>query len=52
MNTRKQLIINPAIMAAAKAIYKHGTFTKASDSAFLRDVLEEIAKKVKKAVAK
>ena len=39
-NQRKQIIINPRIMAAA------------SDSRFLRDVLETIVTKVKKAVKK
>ena len=51
-NQRKQIIINPRIMAAAKVIYKGGAFMNASDSRFLRDVLETIANKVKKAVRK
>lgn len=51
-NTRKQIIINPRIMAAAKVIYKGGAFINASDSRFLRDVLETIANKVKKAARK
>lgn len=51
-NTRKQIIINPRIMAAAKVIYKEGTFINSSDSRFLRDVLETIANKVKKSVRK
>lgn len=50
MNTRKQIIINPVVMRAAKAIYKGGIYQKASDSAFIRAILEEVAEKVKKAV--
>lgn len=50
MNTRKQIIINPVVMRAAKAIYKGGIYQNASDSAFLRAVLEDAATKVKKAV--
>lgn len=52
MNTRKQIIINPVVMRAAKAIYKGGIYQNASDSAFLRAVLEDVANKVKKAVTK
>ena len=51
-NQRKQIIINPRVMAAAKVIYKGGAFINSSDSRFLRDVLEEITKRVKKAVKK
>lgn len=51
-NTRKQIIINPRIMAAAKVIYKGGAFINSSDSRFLRDVLETISNKVKKAAKK
>ena len=50
MNQRKQIIINPVIMRAAKSIYKGGIYQNASDSAFLRAVLEDAATKVKKAV--
>ena len=52
MNTRKQIIINSVVMRAAKAIYKGGIYQNASDSAFLRAVLEDAATKVKKAVSK
>ena len=51
-NQRKQIIINPRVMAAAKVIYKGGAFINASNSRFLRDVLETIEKKKKKAVRK
>lgn len=55
-NTRKQIIINPAIMRAAKALYKGGAYAYASDSAFIRAVFEDISntvmKKVKKGVTK
>ena len=46
-NQRKQIIINPRVMAAAKVIYKGGAFINSSDSRFLRDILEEITKLVK-----
>ena len=51
-NTRKQIIINPRVMAAAKVIYKGGAFINSSDSRFLRDVLETIANKLKNGVKK
>ena len=48
MNVKKLLILNPLILDAAKALYKNGSFKYASDSAFLRDVLETMATKLKK----
>ena len=41
-------VINPEIMRLAKATYKRGAFYNASNSAFLRDVLETIYNKVKR----
>lgn len=52
MNVKKLLILNPLILDAAKALYKNGSFKYASDSAFLRDVLETMANKLKKRVGK
>lgn len=51
-NTRKQIIINPVIMQTAKAIYKGGKYTFASDSNFVRAVMADIANSIKKAVKK
>ena len=51
-NTRKQIIINPVIMKAAKAIYKGGQYMFASDSTFVRAVMADIANNIKKAVKK
>lgn len=48
-NVRKLIIINPEILRIAKAIYKGGKFEFSTDSAFARDVFQEIANKVKKA---
>lgn len=52
MNERKNFFIDPAVMAAAKKLYKNGAFMFASDSAFIRDVFNELTNKVKKAAAK
>lgn len=51
-NVRKLIIINPEVLRIAKAIYKGGKFEFSTDSAFARDVFQEIANKVKKAVKK
>lgn len=48
-NVRKLMIINPEILRIAKAIYKGGKFEFSTDSAFARDVFQEIANKFKKA---
>ena len=52
MNVKKLLILNPLILDAAKALYKNGSYKYASDSAFLRDLLETVANKLKKRVVK
>lgn len=52
MNKKKLVTLNPLILDAAKALYKNGRFMYASDSAFLRDVLETMANKLKKRVGK
>ena len=46
-NKKVMFVINPEIMRIAKAAYKDGKFYAASNSAFLRDVLETIYNKVK-----
>ena len=46
-NKKIMFVLNPEIMRLAKAAYKGGTFYNASNSAFLRDVLETICSKVK-----
>jgi hypothetical protein len=51
-NVRKLIIINPEVLRIAKAIYKGGKFEFSADSAFVRDVFQEIANKVKKSVRK
>lgn len=51
-NIKKLLTIDPKYLDAAKALYKNGRFMYASDSAFLRDVLETMANKLKKRVGK
>lgn len=51
-NTRKQIIINPTIMKAAKAIYKGGKYTFSTDSAFIRAVMVDLVNGIKKAVKK
>lgn len=51
-NKKKLITINPVILDAAKALYKGGVFKYSSDSAFLRDVLETMANKLKKRVSK
>lgn len=47
-NIKKLFTIDPKYLDAAKALYKNGRFMYASDSAFLRDVLETMANKLKK----
>lgn len=47
MNKKTMFVINPEAVRIAKAIYKRGAFEHASNSAFLRDVLETIINKVK-----
>ena len=51
-NVKKLMIINPEVLRIAKAIYKGGKFEFSTDSAFARDVFQEIANKVKKSVRK
>ena len=41
---QKLLYLSAAAFTAAKNKYKCGTFTNASDSAFVRDLLEEVIK--------
>lgn len=52
MNERKIFIIDPYYMGIAKAIYRRGAYANSSNSQFLRAVLEDIAKGVKKVVTK
>lgn len=52
MNVKKLLTIDPKYLDAAKALYKGGHFMYASDSAFIRDVLETMANKLKKRIVK
>lgn len=47
MNKKIMFVMNPEIIRAAKLLYKGGMFANASTSAFMRDVVEEIARKVK-----
>ena len=47
MNEKKIFIINPYYLGIAKAIYRRGQFAHASNSVFIRAVLEDIAKKLK-----
>lgn len=47
MNKKTMFVLNPEAVRLAKAVYKKGAFYNASNSAFIRDVLEEILKKVK-----
>lgn len=42
--------IDPYYIQIAKSVYKRGQYAYASNSSFLRAVLEDIAKTVKKAV--
>lgn len=51
-NMKKLIIINPEVLRIAKAVYKGGKFEFSTDSAFARDVFQEIANKLKKAVKK
>lgn len=48
MNKKTMFVLNPEAVRLAKAVYKKGAFYNASNSAFIRDVLEEILKKVKR----
>lgn len=52
MNKKVMFVINPEIMRLAKAAYKRGAFYNASNSAFLRDVLDTIYNNVKRRVNK
>jgi len=52
MNIKKLITIDPKYLDAAKALYKGGQFKYASDSAFVRDLLETVATKLKKRLAK
>lgn len=47
-NKKVMFVINPEIMRIAKSVYKSGAFYNASNSAFLRDVLETIYNNVKR----
>lgn len=46
-NKKVMFVINPEIMRLAKAAYKKGQFYNASNSAFLRDLLETALKTFK-----
>ena len=46
-NKKVMFVINPEAVRIAKAIYKRGTFYNASNSAFIRDVVETIINKAK-----
>lgn len=52
MNIKKLITIDPKYLDAAKALYKGGQFKYASDSAFVRDLLETVATKLKKRLTK
>lgn len=52
MNERKLFIIDPRILGVAKSIYKNGVYVNASNSAFLRGLLEDVTNGIKKAVKK
>lgn len=52
MNERKLFIIDPRILGVAKSIYKGGAYVNASNSAFLRGLLEDVTNSIKKAVKK
>ncbi len=52
MNERKLFIIDPRILGVAKSIYKGGVYVNASNSAFLRGLLEDVTNGIKKAVKK
>lgn len=52
MNVKKLITIDPKYLDAAKALYKGGQFKYASDSAFMRDLLETVATKLKKRLTK
>ena len=47
MNKKIMFVMNHEAVRIAKAIYKRGAFYNASNSAFLRDVVETIIKKAK-----
>lgn len=44
--------IDPRAIGIAKAVYKRGAYVNASNSSFLRALLEDVAKLAKKAVTK
>lgn len=46
-NKKIMFVMNPEIIRVAKTLYKGGAFANASNSAFMRDVVQEIARKVK-----
>ena len=48
MNKKTMFVINPEAVRLAKAVYKRGAFYNASNSAFIRDVMEEIIKRMKR----
>lgn len=52
MNERKLFIIDPRILGVAKSIYKGGVYVNASNSVFLRGLLEDVTNGIKKAVKK
>lgn len=51
-NQRTTFYIDPYYIQIAKSVYKRGQYAHASNSSFLRAVLEDVAKTVKKAVTK
>ena len=48
MNTKKLFIIDPNYLDIAKAVYRHGEYKNSSNSAFIRAVLNDISKRVKR----
>lgn len=52
MNEKKLFIIDPRILGVAKSIYRGGAYVNASNSAFLRGLLEDVTNGIKKAVTK
>lgn len=44
--------IDPYYIGIAKSVYKRGAYVNASNSSFLRALLEDVAKLAKKAVTK
>ena len=49
MNERKLFIIDPRVLGVAKSIYKGGAYVNASNSAFLRGLLEDVKNGIKNA---